>query len=100
MVAVDSRAPECAEKILLGGALGDLVSKVISRVIIGVSPLRLGFGVPYFNTFFLKGTLLAPFKGTLIDPFKGTLIDPFKGTLSPKQVYTFSPWLLRSPVEG
>ena len=37
--------------------------------------LRLGFGVPYFNTFFLKGTLMK-----------------YKFIL-------FSPWLLKSPVE-
>ena len=36
---------------------------------------RLGFGVPYFNTFCLKGTVMK------------------------KKFILFSPWLLKSPVE-
>ena len=41
----------------------------------------LGFGVPYFNTFFWTCSL--------------------KGTIMEKKVYTFfSPWLLQSPVLG
>ena len=40
----------------------------------GVSGMFLGFGVPYFNTFFLK--------------------EPLRNT----SLYFFSPWLLKSPV--
>ena len=79
-----------AYKLLLGGG-GDLVSKVISRVIIGVTPFRV---LITLHITYLLGLLplQAPI-GPIVVPFWGSYLEFYK--VIPKRNYYRADWYSR-----